>query len=563
MVNMQPPLPVGRAPSRPVVVLGAGASHEAGIPLMQSIVDDFAKELAEAERSEFTAFLDNLMPAAADGVVDLELVLAALDRIPNLATDLTAILLKATGAAHEERLRPLTNIGPRLRDYLRRRVCDGITPDCVRYLRPLLMFARQFGTLDAFTLNYDATIEMLTESDRMPWTDGFGNAWDPGLLAKVQGDSDDPHVRIFKLHGSITWYQRSEYRYLRIPVLPSARLSYFDHEPLQEAMIYPATEKVIQASLYSQLFQYFSTALAETTVALFIGYSCRDASVMALLDEALVRNRRLFVLLVNPDADALRDKVIAMRDIRERCLAIPSWAGAALAADRLLNTVNTILQAQQSLETAEAAKPAQFGAAKRSYRQAIYLYNQIGHVDGIRSIVALDETSNPFTSGQQMDMHLPPDLAGCVWFGLTTTQARESWWLMTAYLLHWFEQDIRNVRNFDVTEHQPPERMMAQVATALHPDSIALSRDLLNAAVAELHGSRSIVKHYLEQLSQQLGWLVGLRFAGDDPANPAAEFRTYNDSPACHAAIALARAANFPDIQLGGWQSKVFPLTFR
>lgn len=562
-MNAFPPAAItSQPPARPVFILGAGASCEAGVPLMQSIVDDFTARLEGPQREAFAKLVEDLKPAAADGIVDLELVLAALDRIPTMRTDLAAILLRASGDAHEDRLGHLSGLGAELRDYLRAQVCEGVTPERVAYLRPLLMFARQFGTLDVFTLNYDTTIEMIADAERLPWADGFGNAWDAELLAGAAGSDGDPRVRVFKLHGSITWYQRSEYRYLRIPILPSGPLRHFDHGSLREAMIYPAAEKVIQTSLYSRLFQYLQMALVQTTIAIVVGYSLRDAHLMDMLDEALVRNRQLFVVIVNPDAKRLRANLIASRDIRERCLAISAPTGDALAADKLLNTVNTVIEAQQQLRSAESLKPLQFSAAKRAYKRAVHLYNQICHVDGIRSIVALDETSNPFSSGQQADMHLLPDIAGCVWFALTTQLSRESWWLMIAYLLHWFEQDIRQSRTFGVNEHEAPARTGVQVAYTLHPDSVALARELLQAAMEELEGTESMVMNYFNQLDQQLGWLVALRYEGPSATDPG-DSETYNRSPACRAAVALAHAQNFPSIELAGSEAKVFPISFR
>jgi len=89
-----------------------------------------------------------------------------------------------------------------------------------------------------------------------------------------------------------------------------------------------------------------------------IGYSFRDAHLMQLLDEALVKNRSLFLVIIDPDAPGLRAKVMTIRNVPERCLAIPKPAGDALRAGQVLNATNTVIQAQQQIVNAEEQNPA-------------------------------------------------------------------------------------------------------------------------------------------------------------------------------------------------------------
>ena len=199
-----------------VFILGAGASAEAGVPTMRGLVEDFANAatLTDDESELFNALRVRLMESSQDGVVDVELLLASLDRVADLQNDPSAALLQLRTDVHviPEVARSLAR---KLKDSLRRACADPITTESVRHLLPLAMFARLQGELDVITLNYDCSVEAVADHEDVFLVDGFQFFWNPDQEFGSPPRSGRPLIRLYKLHGSITWYRRETYEWVK------------------------------------------------------------------------------------------------------------------------------------------------------------------------------------------------------------------------------------------------------------------------------------------------------------------------------------------------------------
>ena len=132
--------------------MGAGASKPAGVPLLQEFVAEFKSQLAPQHRQ----LLEKLETALEQlgRVVDVELILDALEKAKSLQEDTTAALV-GTSELKVGPVEQLSEIHELLKQYIRRRCSEDVKPAKVGYLAPLLTFAVSAGTLDVFTLNYD------------------------------------------------------------------------------------------------------------------------------------------------------------------------------------------------------------------------------------------------------------------------------------------------------------------------------------------------------------------------------------------------------------------------
>lgn len=71
------------------------------------------------------------------------------------------------------------------------------------YLRPLAELAkRQPGGLDVLTLNYDLTVELMAQATSTPIDRGIGS-WEPGNA--IERTHEDGKINLHKLHGSLDW----------------------------------------------------------------------------------------------------------------------------------------------------------------------------------------------------------------------------------------------------------------------------------------------------------------------------------------------------------------------
>src|SRR2546423_4877582 len=159
-----------------IFLLGAGASAEAGVPLMNRFVSDLRDELDEGLRTTLDPLVEDLRRAAPEGIVDVEILLAALNQLRGLKENLTAAALRQQTPGHLDLVK-LEQLDTRVRAHVRRRCSEGITPVHLEYLRPLLDFLVPSDTMDIFSLNYDMCIEMLAEKAGVRYTDGFDLYW--------------------------------------------------------------------------------------------------------------------------------------------------------------------------------------------------------------------------------------------------------------------------------------------------------------------------------------------------------------------------------------------------
>ena len=77
------------------------------------------------------------------------------------------------------------------------------------YLRPLLAFIKDCKPLDIFSTNYDVCIEQFCKLNNKECVNGFNPKWNPEVVF------NNPHmdVRLYKLHGSVTWYRTEQGEY--------------------------------------------------------------------------------------------------------------------------------------------------------------------------------------------------------------------------------------------------------------------------------------------------------------------------------------------------------------
>jgi hypothetical protein len=127
-------------------------------------------------------------------------------------------------------------------------------------------------------------------------------------------------------------------------VIPPPRdaLRFYNGEPVEEIMVYPAAEKVGRITLLTHLMERFKARLRDTGILVIVGYSLRDDAIVESIDEAMTRNRGFMVIVVDPNADELRRRYFCQRDFLNRTLAMPLRAGEALAENRLSATVNKL-----------------------------------------------------------------------------------------------------------------------------------------------------------------------------------------------------------------------------
>jgi hypothetical protein len=506
---------------RVAFLLGAGASTEAGVPTMRGLVDLFSASVAKGkDESELLTFLrERLAARDPKGVVDVELLLASLQRAYELDDDPAAVLLDLrTGMSIDPEV--ARSLAEKLKDFLRLSCSTPIDLASVEHLVPLAMFARSQGDLDILTLNYDCSVEAVADREGVRLVDGFRFFWSPEEEFDSEHTPGKPLIRLYKLHGSVSWYRRATYEWVKLPVRPpeTVGLLYFTGEPLTEVMVYPAVQKDIGSTPLTDLMLRAQHALKEASVIVIVGYSLRDERIRESLYEAMARSRRAQIVLVDPQAESLANEWLADPGIRSRTLPLDLTAGAALGANFLYKTVAAILSAQQRADDAEAQKPQLYGQARRVYKEAIRSYYDIRHIDAVRSIVEREEATNPEPVATS-DQHPLPMLSSCAAFALLAGTDRPAWWRLLVPLLYWLEVDRLRIQVTPAINARPgrPDLVSVSATFGFVEDDVSAMQSLFKTFMATTHtGQTSMFGAQLQRLIRQvdrLGTLGGLQYA--------------------------------------------------
>jgi hypothetical protein len=337
-----------------VFFLGAGASVPAGVPTTVSFVQEFIASLS-SDNAAVVRMVTAALGRGSSSPVDVELLLETLDSLSGSLGQVGAVfapiseLMKLPSASYKE-------IGDDLRRFIRQKAL--VSANKIDYLRPLLDFQHN-SPIDVFSVNYDTSIELLAHYHKRSYTDGFAAEWSPDSL-----DRNDVDIRLFKLHGSVLWYQSNVAKtYLKVPIDSMADVRLYTGEKTFPLMIYPM-RKWQYAEPLMELMVALKRRLEkekETTLVVVVGYSFRDDYLRDVFWDAFRANRKALMVLVDPRAEqiyqsrlrfytkdvpsSLSERVICMNGSFERILP-----------DLQLHVVNPAMSAIELVNKAEASQ---------------------------------------------------------------------------------------------------------------------------------------------------------------------------------------------------------------
>lgn len=410
-----------------VLLLGAGASVDAGIPDMTGMYDLFVDSLDVDDRGFVEAVAADLS-AWGRGLnrkpKDVEVLLAGLTRYAALEQDLTLALLHQSPP---DNTAEAVRLATRLRRHIRR-MCLGMDHRIDHaYLIALVRLAYRYGALDVFSLNYDMCIERASRDASIRCETGFTLEWTPSRFQDI-GSPESPILRLHKLHGSVSWYQTDDYQYRHIPIRSDEPLEDIDGRRLTEMIVYPELEKEPDLSPYPFLLGRFRDAVMSTRVLAVIGYSFGDRSLRETITEALNRNGQLQVVIVDP-ADEPR---IPAGWSSARFVHIKEKLKPLLQSDRLGRAVSGIVEAGQAFTRAQQANPLAAGQARIDFTTAVSNYLEIGHREAAYVVVRAAAAANVGEGTQARDMIVPTARDWLDAFPAPNSEAASSWWRVGA-----------------------------------------------------------------------------------------------------------------------------------
>ena len=138
----------------------------------------------------------------------------------------------------------------------------------IAYLDQLRGFALDYAPLDVFSVNYDTVVEQFCVLNRLQMTDGFESRWQPESF-----DSNTSGVRLYKLHGSITWYKTDLGDYVKVPILAQVdQIELVTGEKANSLILYPANKWEFDEPLL-ELLMLLKKRLESARFCIVVGYS--------------------------------------------------------------------------------------------------------------------------------------------------------------------------------------------------------------------------------------------------------------------------------------------------
>lgn len=153
-------------------------------------------------------------------------------------------------------------------------------PSKAEYLRPLIDLAREQGTLAIATLNYDRSVENAAEAAGEPCDTGI-ETW----LARGSLAWPDRGLRLLKLHGSIDWVFERVRATGELPIQRIRTVATADEKQRYDApaVVFGEAGKLRSEGPYLELLLAWSSQLQEADSLLVVGYSFRDPHVNELI----------------------------------------------------------------------------------------------------------------------------------------------------------------------------------------------------------------------------------------------------------------------------------------
>ena len=299
-------------------LLGAGFSAPYGIPTMRPFLHSF-RRMAQSKYPDLHDTLElHLSRLGSDS--DIEALLSSLGKAERLADAMPRGVIASTELRDwQEQSR-----------YLKSHLISYIIEQCERYddetgkavLSPSLRMLAdlvELETIHIFTTNYDRIIEVACEEAGIEYADGFGKTGNE--LVAPWTRTFDKKVRIYKLHGSVSYYvdqaRGDPSKFLRLdrgyPLPgPDFRLSREGNE-LEPLMVLPTLEKDALGEPYSHLNHLFTEIMSDTLFVVAVGISLRDNHIVGAIN---FNADDVIVLLVDIDPTVPGHQIPGIRNVK-------------------------------------------------------------------------------------------------------------------------------------------------------------------------------------------------------------------------------------------------------
>lgn len=291
-----------------VVLLGAGASKCAGLPLTYELTEKALKsdKLSDSSKAILVAIESAFVGAKPDAHIEdylSELIdwLAITARRTHRNAPSDQIKIGEFEYSHDQLLLAIEEIKKAIFEAINIPINSEIHERFIQALhRPVRPGKENYvGCIDYLVMNYDTLIEDSLALSRLRYADGIEGGvsgwWNPEVF-----EQKDLAARVFKLHGSINWVEESS------TFTPMRIASYLEkkQDDSSKIMIWPASTKYRETQLdpYAYLMDKARSVLnpknGQQKVLLIAGYSFGDAHINLEIERGLKKSNENLTVVI-------------------------------------------------------------------------------------------------------------------------------------------------------------------------------------------------------------------------------------------------------------------------
>ncbi len=320
--------------SNTLFFLGAGFSASAGVPMTFAFVEKFQDYLNENKKElsiEFHKLLEifkktQIRDKEIGILPDIEFVYEILHRRLDYNNELIlAFFENYKGILDSIPSDIVEKLIVELKYFIKKKT--NVNLNSIIYLKDFQRFFDSNEIIEIFTTNYDNTIEQFCSNYGISYTDGFDLEWNRSILEELKYK-----LKLYKIHGSIGWYQTTTGKYLKIPIdfeqycdscrrkIPVLRSG----EILEDMIMYPMQKWERPGPLLDLMYILKQRLLSSNTeIVISIGYSFRDDYIKTLFIESLKRNPSLHIFIISPSADKIKKVFLTEENLELNTRIIP------------------------------------------------------------------------------------------------------------------------------------------------------------------------------------------------------------------------------------------------
>lgn len=261
-----------------LLLIGAGASVELGVPAMAGLADEFLEHVKQWQVEP------ELVEKLIGDTQDIEHLIEQLDQISTASSSLTVI------GQNTEALKKIESIRAEV-EWFVQHAADRVLSRSAHLMWGAVLDASEDHNVTIASTNYDRAIELAANAENRDIDDGYSVFGQKETAEWTGFNPKSSRTELIKLHGSIDWYldeSSGDSRKLRhsMPLFGRGTLKLSNGIKLGSALILPSREKLLTRNPYPRLSQAFLNAVDQADLIIVIGSSLRDQHLQSAVKGA-------------------------------------------------------------------------------------------------------------------------------------------------------------------------------------------------------------------------------------------------------------------------------------